>query len=71
MHQWKKALDDDNLYWQNVSDLQDWKSPVVDKYKINALPFNVLLDTTGTIIAADLRGRDLTMKLNEVLPKSY
>ena len=68
-HQWKKALDDDNLYWQNVADFKEWKSPVVDKYKITALPFNVLLDTTGKIIAADLRGRDLTMKLNEVLPK--
>ena len=70
MHQWKTALDNDNLYWQNVSDLKDWKSPVVDKYKITALPFNVLIDTTGKIIAADLRGRDLTMKLNEVLPKA-
>ena len=71
MHQWKFALDNDNLYWQNVSDLKEWKSPVVDKYKISELPFNVLIDTTGKIIAADLRGRDLTMKLNEVLPKGY
>ena len=69
MHQWKTALDNDNLYWQNVSDLKDWKSPIVDKYKVTALPFNVLIDTTGKIIAADLRGRDLTMKLNEVLPR--
>ena len=69
MHEWKKALDDDNLYWQNVADFKEWKSPVVNQYKITALPFNVLLDTTGKIIAADLRGRDLTMKLNEVLPK--
>ena len=70
MHQWKMALDNDNLYWLNVSDLKEWKSPVVDKYKVTALPFNVLIDTTGKIIAADLRGRDLTMKLNEVLPKA-
>ena len=69
MHQWKTALDNDNLYWQNVSDLKDWKSPIVDKYKVTALPFNVLIDTMGKIIAADLRGRDLTMKLNEVLPR--
>lgn len=69
MHQWKMALDNDNLYWLNVSDLKEWKSPVVDKYKVTALPFNVLIDTTGKIIAADLRGRDLTMKLNEVLPR--
>jgi thiol-disulfide isomerase/thioredoxin len=69
MHEWKQALDDDNLYWQNVADFKEWKSPVVNQYKITALPFNVLLDNTGKIIAADLRGRDLTMKLNEVLPK--
>ena len=68
MHQWKFALDNDNLYWQNVCDLKEWKSPVVDNYKITDLPFNVLIDTTGKIIAADLKGRDLTLKLNEVLP---
>ena len=68
-HEWKKASDDDNLYWRNVCDFKEWKSPIVDKYKIKALPFNVLLDTTGKIIAANLKGRDLTMKLNEVLPR--
>ena len=69
LNQWKTALDNDNLYWQNVSDMKEWKSPVVDKYKVTALPFNVLIDVTGKIIASDLRGRELTMKLNEVLPK--
>jgi len=68
-HDWKKAVDDDNLYWRNLCDLKEWKSPIVDKYKVKVLPFNVLLDTTGKIIASNLKGRDLTMKLNEVLPR--
>jgi len=68
-HACKNAVDDDNLYWRNICDTKEWKSPIVNKYKVTTLPFNVLLDTTGKIIAANLKGRDLTMKLNEVLPR--
>jgi peroxiredoxin len=66
---WRNAVDEDNLYWTHVSDLQAWNSSIVRKYKVNTLPFTVLIDTTKKIIGANLRGRDLTMKLNEVLPK--
>ncbi len=68
-HAWMFAVDNDNLYWQNVHDPRQFESPAAQKYKIDSLPFNVLIDTTGKIIAADLRGRDLTMKLYEVLPR--
>ena len=68
-HDCKLAIDNDNLYWRNICDTKEWKSPIVNKYKVTTLPFNVLLDTTGKIIAANLKGRDLTMKLNEVLPR--
>ncbi len=69
VHACKLAVDNDNLYWRNICDTKEWKSPIVNKYKVTTLPFNVLLDTTGKIIAANLKGRDLTMKLNEVLPR--
>ncbi len=67
-HACKEAIDHDNLYWRNICDTKEWKSPIVNKYKVTNLPFNVLLDTTGKIIASNLKGRELTMKLNEVLP---
>jgi hypothetical protein len=42
---------------------------VVKDYKFDGIPFNVLLDPTGKIIAANLRGADLSKKLAEVLPQ--
>jgi peroxiredoxin len=64
---WLKAIKDDQLNWQQVSDLKYWESVVVPLYQIEGIPFNVLLDPTGKIIASDLRGADLEKKLAEVL----
>jgi peroxiredoxin len=64
---WLKAISEDNLAWTHVSDLKFWDSQVVPLYGIEAIPFNVLLDPKGTIIARDLRGPALQQKLLEVL----
>lgn len=64
---WLQAIKDDNLTWTHVSDLKQWESKVVPLYQIQGIPFNVLIDPTGKIIAADLRGEDLDKKLGEVL----
>jgi peroxiredoxin len=65
--EWMKAVMKDNLTWTQVSDLQSWKSPVVQAYKIEGIPFNVLVDPNGIIIGEALRGDDLERKLEEVL----
>jgi peroxiredoxin len=67
---WLKAINDDQLTWTHVSDLKFWESMVVNLYGIDGIPFNVLVDPNGVIIAQGLRGVDLENKLNEVLPKS-
>jgi hypothetical protein len=36
-------------------------------YGIEGIPFNVLLDPNGMVIAKDLRGEELHKKLEEVL----
>ncbi|HEX4876011.1 MAG TPA: TlpA disulfide reductase family protein [Chitinophagaceae bacterium] len=64
---WLKAIKDDNLTWTHVSDLQYWNSVVVPLYKIEGIPFNVLVDPAGNIIAENLRGDALEKKLSEVL----
>jgi peroxiredoxin len=64
---WLKAIDDDQLAWTNVSDLQYWNSPVVSLYGFQGIPFNVLLDPEGKVIAQELRGSALHAKLQEVL----
>jgi len=64
---WVKAINDDKLAWTNVSDLQFWNSEVVSLYGFNGIPFNILVDPQGKVIAEGLRGETLVAKLGEVL----
>jgi len=64
---WLQAIKDDGLTWQHISDLKKWKSAVVVPYGIDGIPFNVLLDPQGKIIASNLRGPELEKKLAEVV----
>ncbi|MEY3432738.1 MAG: hypothetical protein RL131_674, partial [Bacteroidota bacterium] len=64
---WLQAIEDDGLAWYHVSDLKFWDSKVVPMYGIEGIPFNVLLDTSGVVIAKDLRGEELHQKLAEIL----
>lgn len=64
---WLKAIMDDKLTWTHVSDLKYWDSPVVPLYKIEGIPYNVLIDPTGKIVAENLRGPALEAKLSEFL----
>ncbi|WP_240452827.1 MULTISPECIES: TlpA disulfide reductase family protein [Sphingobacterium] len=65
---WVKAIEEDKLgQWQHVSDLQGWKSIVVELYAIKGIPQNYLLDKEGKIVASNLRGEALGAKLAELL----
>jgi thiol-disulfide isomerase/thioredoxin len=65
--EWMKAVMQDNLTWTHVSDLLFWNSPIVPLYKIEGIPYNVLVDPQGKIIAEALHGPELEVKLAEVL----
>jgi peroxiredoxin len=64
---WIDAIKEDKLNWQHVSDLKKWESVVVSAYQIEGIPFNVLLDPTGKIIAKELRGAALQSTLDSLL----
>ena len=65
---WLAAIQQDNLNWLQISDLKKWESTVVSTYQIQGIPFNVLIDPTGKIIATDLRGSALQNTLKQLLP---
>jgi peroxiredoxin len=65
---WLQAIQQDQLTWSHVSDLAFWDSKAVEVYKFEGIPFNVLVDPKGTVIAENLRGASLSQKLQEVLP---
>lgn len=64
---WIQGIQDDHLEkWIQVSDVQYWNSIVVPLYKIESIPCNYLLDKEGRIIASNLRGEQLQIKLAEI-----
>jgi hypothetical protein len=64
---WIKGIEDDKLgQWIHVSDVKYWNSVVVPLYKIESIPFNLLLDKDGKILATNLRGDSLQAKLGEI-----
>ena len=66
---WVQAIAEDGLTWTHVSDLKYFDNQAAKDYNISAIPFSILLDKTGKIIAKNLRGAALESKLEEVLGK--
>ena len=64
---WLAAIHKDNLTWTHVSDLQFWNNAAAKTYRVQGIPFNILVDPKGKIIGRNLRGPDLESKLCEVL----
>ncbi len=65
--EWLKAIKDDGLVWKQISDLKFWNNEAAALYNVEAIPYNVLIDPNGKVIATSLRGSDLSNKLNELL----
>tara|TARA_Y100000815_G_scaffold275086_1_gene311473 strand:+ start:6953 stop:8206 length:1254 start_codon:yes stop_codon:yes gene_type:complete len=64
---WLKAIENDNMTWYHVSNLEEWQDPIARAYGVRAIPATFLLDENGTIIDKDLRGEDLENKIAELL----
>jgi peroxiredoxin len=64
---WEQAIQEDGLVWTQVSDLSYFDSRAAKTYNIGSIPFSILLDKKGVIIAKNLRGAALEKKLEEVL----
>lgn len=66
---WKKIIDREGIIWTQISDLQFWKSPVAKAYGIQELPYNLVLDTSGKIIAINIHGEELKTFIANTLKK--
>ena len=64
---WLKAIAADKLDWAHMSDLKFWQSKSVEVFGFEGIPYNVLINPEGIVIAENLRGFDLDQKLSEVL----
>jgi peroxiredoxin len=66
---WLEAIRKDNLTWTHISDLAFWNSKAVDVFKFQGIPYNVLINPDGIIVAESLRGTDLMNTLQQELKK--
>ena len=63
---WLNAIKKDNLSnFIHVSELTGWATKVRGLYNFNSIPYTVLIDKEGKIIAKKLRGLDLEMKIKQ------
>jgi peroxiredoxin len=64
---WERAIADDGLTWNHVSNLQYWADPIAQLYSVRAIPAAFVLDSEGRIVAKNLRGAQLDAKIEALL----
>ena len=65
---WKKACEEEQIPWMSLLDKKGWKnSEIRQALGIQQIPFIVLLDREGNIVAKNIRRNLLRDKLVEVV----
>ena len=65
---WLKAIKDDGLIWNHVSNLKYWQDPIArELYHVESIPQTFILDKNGVIRAKNLRRDRLEAKIKELL----
>lgn len=64
---WLEAIQKDGITWPQVSDLKYWECEAAKLYAVEGIPYTVLLDKEGKIIAKNLRGADLEKAIEKAL----
>ncbi len=64
---WIRAINQDQLTWDHVSELKRWDSKVAMQYKVEGIPASFMVDPSGKIVAKNLRGAELEAFLQKNL----
>lgn len=65
--EWKKAIKSLGLTWPQISDLKGWQSEPAKQFQVKAIPFTMVLDNKGRILAKELRGEELENYIKQQL----
>lgn len=63
---WNQIVATNGYKWHQLGDMKGFDSPVVKLYNLQYLPFSILCDKDGTIIAVNVRGQRLRDTLAEL-----
>ena len=67
--QWTSAVDQMNMTWLQLSDLQGWDNAAAREYGIQSIPFTIVVDSNSNVVAAGLRGDDIVRLIESRLDK--
>jgi len=65
--EWKNAIHALHMPWSQMSDLKGWDSEGAKIYGIMSIPYTLLIDQNGKILAKGLRSEELKTKLAVIL----
>ena len=66
LNAWKEGIKALKITWPQMSDLKFWNSEGAQLYAVRSIPYTVLIDQNGTIVAKGLHGKELQEKLAEL-----
>lgn len=64
---WLNAIQKDKLSWPQLSDFKGWENAVARQLAVQSIPFNLLIDPNGKIIAKNLYDEELDTLLDGLL----
>lgn len=64
---WSEAVKKNGMKWTQVSDLKMWQTLPVRLCNVQAVPYTILVDPKGEVIALNLRGEELIAKVKEIV----
>lgn len=64
---WESATKKHGITWPQFSNLEGWQDEAAQAYSVQGIPYTLLIDKDGTIVAEHLRGEAINNKLDELL----
>lgn len=64
---WKKTVNARNMYWPQIFMLTNYEENGASIYGVRSIPYTVLIDINGKIIARKLRGKELELTIEKWL----
>lgn len=66
---WQKIVSRYEIPWVQIGDLKFWKSPVAKNFGVSELPYNILIDENGNVLATNIHGEELDNFLHQYFNK--
>ena len=56
---WASATRQLGITWPQMSDLHGWRNQAATMFNVTSIPYTIVVDSNGKILAKELRGKEL------------